>query len=341
MLLEINSPCFLSLGLAQHAGAPAWVGLTLKFPIVQLRAQAHATTLWITGPRANLAREHALRFATNRGRDYFAEIEIEWAIPSHMGLSSDAMLGLSVARALLWTAAEPLESAGEAMDDSTALAQHLGLRADEAAATHGFQHGGALLVAAEGERQVLRRAAITHEEEKEWVFVLYLPRPPEAVSPMLEAERAQIVQAAAPYLGAETGRVLIEQFWPAFERDDLALFAQALTGLDQLNRAALAEAGTPLVISAESQSVLNLMQAEGALAWGQTLTGLGMYALVQDTDASHALRNKILAHVGHFGGTLLASVIAGEGATQREKDERLENEPSKPIVVGNPGKSST
>lgn len=127
MLLEINSPCFLPLGLAQYDGAPAWVGLTLKFPIVQLRAQAHANTLWITGPRANLARERALRFAANRGRDFFAEIEIEWAIPSHMGLSSETMLGLSVARALLWTA-------GERADDSISLAQHLGLRAEDAAA---------------------------------------------------------------------------------------------------------------------------------------------------------------------------------------------------------------
>ncbi|MGQ0602064.1 MAG: hypothetical protein ACT4QE_10260 [Anaerolineales bacterium] len=334
MLLEINSPSFLPLGLAHDDGAPAWVGLTLKFPIVELRAQAHPNTLSITGPRANLAHEQALRFAAQRGRDYFAEVAIEWAIPSHMGLSSETMLGLSVARALQWTAGEP-------MDDATALAQPLGLRADEAAATHGFQHGGALLVAAGGERQVLRRAAIAHEEEAEWVFVLYLPRPPEDVANTLEAERAQAVQAAAPHLSAETGRVLVEQFWPAFERDNITLFAQALTGLDQLNRAALAEAGTPLSISPEAQSVLNLMQAEGALAWGQALTGLGMYALVRGTDASHALRNKILHHVGHFGGTLLASVIAGQGATERTKDERLENERSKPIVMGSSSGSET
>ena len=327
MLLELTSPCFLPLGLAQHEGAPAWVGLTLKFPIVQLRAQARPGSVWITGPRANLAREQARRFAAQRGREYGAEIEIEWAIPNYMGLSSEAMLGLSVARALQWTAGEPVEEA-------IALAPSLGLRNDEPA-THGFQGGGALLVALDGSR-ILRRATITHAEEAESVFVLYLPRPPEDVAPALEAERAETVRAAAPHLSAESGAVLSDQFWPAFERDDIQLFARALTQLDQLNRAALQAAGTPLEISAEARSVLDLMQAEGALACWQSLTGLGLVALVQGTDASHALRNKILAHVGHFGGTLLASVIASEGATQREKDERLEDEHGKPPITARP-----
>jgi predicted sugar kinase len=322
MLLELTSPCFLPLGLARHAGTPAWLGLTLRFPIVELRAQPHPHTLWITGPRANRAREHALRL----GPDHFAEIEIEWAIPAHMGLSSDSMLGLSVARALAWTR-------GEAVEAST-LAQRLALESHEAPAAHGFQRGGALLVALDGDQPVLRRAAIAHAEDAEWVFVLYLPRPPEDVSATLEAERARALRAAAPHLNAETDAVLDQSFWPAFERDDLSLFARALLRLDQLNRAALAAAGTPLAISAEARSVLDLMQAEGALACWQSLTGLGLVALVQGTDASHALRNKILAHVGHFGGTLLASVIAGEGATARARDSRLDDERPRAVVGG-------
>ncbi|MDW8326085.1 MAG: hypothetical protein RMK99_05930 [Anaerolineales bacterium] len=323
MLLELISPCFLPLGLAHHEGAPAWIGLTLKFPLVQLRAQARTGGIWITGPRANLAREQALRFAAHRGREYGAEIAIEWAIPNHMGLGSEAMLGLSVARALQWTAGEPME-------DSTALAPSLGLQADEAA-VHGFQVGGALLTAMD-EARVLRRAAIAHDEDDEWVFVLYLPRPAPNTPTQLEAERAQALRAAAPYIVAETGQVLDKLFWPAFERDDLALFAAALTDLDRLNRAALHSAGTPFPISDETRTIFEIMRAEGALAWGQSLTGLGMYALVRGVDASHAVRNKILAHVGHFGGTLLASVIATEGARLREKDERLEDERPRAII---------
>jgi predicted sugar kinase len=330
MLLELTSPCFLPVGLTRSDGQLAWFGLTLKFPIVQLRAQAHPDALLITGPRANLARAQAARFAAQRGRDYHAEIEIEWAIPSHMGLSSETMLGLSVARALMW-------AAEESMEDSVSLARDLAL--DDGAATCGFQHGGALLVSAEGEPHVLRRAAPAPApaEDGAWVFVLYLPRPPEDAPPIPEPARARAVIAAAPHLSREAEGVLNDSIWPAFAQDDRALFAQGLKRLSELTHAALSAASTPVSLSEEARAVLEVMHAEGALACGQALTGLGMFALVPDTETSHVLRNKILAYVGHFGGTLLASVLAEAGAQQHVKAERLQDGYIKPIVMGNLG----
>lgn len=338
MLIDITSPCSLPLGLVrletERGPQTAWLSLTLKYPLVQLAAQRRPGGVFITGGRANLAAQQAERYYATRQRERQAEVEIEWAIYAHMGLGSEAMLGLSVARALAWTN-------DDSVDDTPGLAQAIGLGPEHAPAIWGFQHGGLLLAATPDEAEqlppLLRRASIQHQdEEKDWAFVLFLPRTPENVSPTLEADRGAILLQAAPHLALETGRLVTEQLWPAVERDDIHEFAQALMALDHENRAALARAGAPIAITSELQATLDLMRDHGALAWGQSLTGLALFGLVQGAEASRELRRKLMAQVGHFGGTLLASITDNAGARHTVKDERLEDGRARPIKMVNP-----
>ena len=338
MLIELNSPCSLPLGAARMETKPgaatSLLGLTLKFPLVQLAAQKRPGGLYVTGPRAHLAHQQAERYLAHHHLDRQAEIEIEWAIPNHMGLGSEPLLGLSVARASAWI------TDGD-VNDTPALAQAIGLGSEHAPAVWGFHQGGLLLVAGEGEAgqlpPVLRRASIEHnDKDKDWAFVLFLPYAPDDVSPTLEADRLAALLRAAPRLPADAGRLVAEQLWPAVEQDDIGAFAQALMALEQMNREALAQAGTAVTIAPDHQAILDLMRANGALAWGQSLTGLALYGLVRGAEASRELRRKIMAHVGHFGGTLLASITDNTGARHKVKDERLEDARLKPIKRVNP-----
>ena len=52
-----------------------------------------------------------------------------------------------------------------------------------------------------------------------------------------------------------------------------------------MNLAALARAGTPVNLSAADQDVLNVMRDNGAVTWGQSLTGVGLYGLVKGAKA--------------------------------------------------------
>ncbi|MBL8058728.1 MAG: hypothetical protein JNK29_18635, partial [Anaerolineales bacterium] len=105
--------------------------------------------------------------------------------------------------------------------------------------------------------------------------------------------------------------------------------------LDALNRAALAQAGTPAEVGPAAQAALDVIRGEGALVWGQSLTGLALYGLVRGVDASHALRKALRAHAGHEGGTVTATLMAPAGAVIREQEGAL-TQPDPPIRMVGP-----
>jgi predicted sugar kinase len=304
MPIEITAPACLLLGLAQVEGQTCQLAITLQYPPIQLLARESAA-LAITGGRADLARRQAERFFERHRLPQQAEIEIELAIPQFMGLGSAAMLGLSVARALAVLHGQPAEVA--------ALASALGLTSDEALEARAFAQGGLLLV--DGAGGVRRRHEIAHHnEDDDWVFVLVLPHVAAGTPATLEADLRRALSASARNLSAETGDILGRDLWPALEHDDIAQFARALMALQALNQAALADAGQPLHLSTEEQAILEIMRAGDALAWGRTIAGLGLYGLIKGGGPSRALRRALTAHVGYFGGTVMATLCDNRGA---------------------------
>ncbi len=336
MFVEINAPCSLPLGLARLDPASAklaWVSASLQYPPIELRAQANPAGLAITGPRAHIAHRYAERFAAHRPAAAHTELQIEWAIPSHMGLGADSALGLAAARALAWTA-------GEAAPDTASLAHALGLSPDEAPAAWGAAQGGVLLVDAESPAgawpAVLRRGLVTHaDQDDDWVVILVLPRTPDGTPADLEARRLAAVRGAAPYLSAETGRLVQERLFPALERDDFAAFAGAWRDLAALNAAALAQTPDAPAVEAETRATLEVMRAEGAAVFGRSPAGLALFGLVRGVSASQTLRKALRAHVGHFGGTISASLLSPAGAVLTEQPGEL-TRTAPPIQMAHP-----
>ncbi len=305
-LLNLSSPACLLLGLADIDGATHQLGLALSYPPVQLTARPSGLLL-ITGGRADLAYQQAERFLAAHDRPLQGEIEIELAVPSHMGLGSAGMLGLSVARALA-------ELHGLPAGDPAALAEALGLRPEEALERQAFAQGGLLLVAPDGSL-TRRHAFAPDDDERDWVWVLVLPRVRPGTSDTLEVDRRAALRAAARHLSAETGALLAGALWPAAEHGDIAAFGQALEQFQQLNYDALRLSGQPHALSADEARALNIMRAGGALACGRIIGGMGLYALVRGGPASRTLRRALTDDLGYFGGTVMASLAAPVGAT--------------------------
>jgi predicted sugar kinase len=333
--IELTTPSCLLLGLAHAEGQICQLGITLQYPPIQLLARASAV-LSITGGRADLARRQAERFyasrplspaqesavkdgeaapslplspAQGRGLGGEGEVEIELAIPQFMGLGSGAMLGLSVARALAALHGLPAKV--------PALAAAISLTNDEALEAQAFAQGGLLLVDDAGD--VRRRHEIAqHDEADDWVFVLVLPHVPASTPETLEADMRRMLNAAAGHLSAEAGSILAWDLWPALERDDIAAFAQALMAIQALNYAALADAGRPVQLTADAQAILDIMRDSGALAWGRAMAGLGLYGLIKGGGPSRVLRRALTAHLGYFGGTVMATLCDNRGAQIRE-----------------------
>jgi predicted sugar kinase len=222
-----------------------------------------------------------------------------------MGLGAEPLLQLSVARALA-------EVNGAAPDMQT-LAAQLDLDPLAALETAAFAQGGLLQVHLAAPQTPPARLPLAHREDEAWAFVCFLPRPSDDDPDALEAERRAALLAAAPHLSPESSRILHEQLWPAAARNDFVAFAAAVSELHQLNTQALAAAGSPLTPRAEAQAVLDLLHAEGVPACGHTLTGLGVFALIQGAQPSRDLRKKLMALVGHSGGTIMATITDNEG----------------------------
>jgi predicted sugar kinase len=306
--IELTTPNCLLLGLVGLDGQIGQLGITLQFPPIQMLAR-DAAALAITGGRADLAHQQAARFFQQYSLPPRGEIEIELAIPQFMGLGSAAMLGLSIARAL--AALHGLPSA-----DAQALARAAGLADAEALETHAFAQGGLLLV--DGAGALRERREIAHADEaQDWVFVFVLPRVPADTPETLEYERRAALRAAAALLDAAATRSATSDLWSAIERDDFAAFAQAIAALRAANDEALARAGTLIAPSGDEQKILDLMREGGALSWGRTLTGLGLYGLIEGGGPSRDLRRALTTHLGYFGGTVMASIADNRGAAFR------------------------
>lgn len=322
MAIEIGTPASLLLGVVpiptSSDGEPSycWLGITVQHPPTHLVVKPHRK-LVITGARADLAHQQARQFLTYRQLQIGGEIEIEWATPKFMGLGSAPMLGLSVARGLSQLA--------QLNDDTTleesgvwALATALDLPDRDALAVWGFAQGGLLLVETQRQAdapfpQLLRRYELQHMTKTDWVFVLYFPRVSAGPSDDLEAERVTNLLQAAPYLGADTTHVVLERMLPAVEQDDIETFAQGLMELQAQNRTALAQIGAQPMLSEADEVLLQQMQSNGALAWGQLPGGRALFALVRSAQTSIMLRRTLYEQVGPYGGRLMATITDNRG----------------------------
>ena len=119
---------------------------------------------------------------------------------------------------------------------------------------------------------------------------------------------------AAPHLSPETGRLVDEALWPALERDDMEAFGLALDALQDLNREALEQAGTPSLTLPDTADVLDVLRQNGAAAWGQSATGLARFALIRGAQPSIDLRRALGRHLGYESGTIMASICDNSGA---------------------------
>ncbi|MGH2521174.1 MAG: hypothetical protein ACRDH2_01615 [Anaerolineales bacterium] len=316
MILEVVAPASLPLGLIRIEHTYALLGITLQHPPVDLFAQT-APALSVTGARADLARAQAERCLQAAQTGERAELEIELAIPNLMGLGSEAMLGLSAARALAELKILPSSST-----DTPALAQAIDLEPEHALEVWSFHAGGLLLVDVQAGTR-LRRHEIAHPDKTAWGVVMHFPRHQPDLSETLEADRLALLLNAAPHLSAETGRLLDEALWPALARDDLETFGRALVTIQNLNHEALARAGTPLPFSADEEAIFEIMRTGGCAGWGRSLTGLTRFGFIRGADPSVEVRRKLSSRLGFYGGVVMASICDNRGARHQMKMHRL------------------
>jgi predicted sugar kinase len=318
MVIELGSPAVLPFGGVRFEVddqvKTGLIGLTVQHPPIQLFARPDQA-LTVSGPRADIGRAAAEQFLHYHQLPALANLEIELAIPAFVGLGSEAILAMSVARALAQLHELPF-------DEPTALAQAVGLTAENALEVAGFAQGGLLLAevnASSTTAPFIRRQEITHDNREAWAFVFVLPRVSPDIIPSLESDRRRQTLAVVTDLSNDN-TISAEQFFHAVEADDIAAFGQAIMAIQQSNQAALTTAGQSLPFHEAEQAILDLMRDNGALAWGRSATGLSLFGLVKGAQASIDLRKVLMRRLGPFGGRIMATITDNRGAQCAMKD---------------------
>jgi predicted sugar kinase len=331
MQIEIAAPACMPLGLVRgESSGVALLGAALRYPAINLTARP-SETLMVTGARADHAYASALRFLRHQHWPEQGEIEIELAAPSFMGLGSDVLLALCVAQALAWVHGRPV-------DNQAAAAAALGLGPEHALFIQASQQGGMLLAAAgrpdNGASVPLRRAALVHADDAAWAFVLVLPRIGPDTPADLEARRLAALLDSGGHLSEQTGRLVEAEVWPALQADELERFGRALSTIQELNRAALRQAGNEIPLTVEEQSILDLFREHGAAASGRSPTGLALFAIIRGATASIALRKALVERVGIYGATVSGSIVDNVGSRHAVQETDPLYTGASPLVTG-------
>ncbi len=289
---ELTSPACLPLGIVQADGQPALLGITLQYPPIQLLAKTH-NELTVTGARAQVARAQALAWFEKHNLQPKADLEIELAIPAHMGLGSEAVMDLTVARGL------------EALVDGELAAE---LESpDSACAVESWAHSKGGLIVAGRDGRLVRRHALEHDDEIAWVFVIHMPRPASDTPPSLESDLRQALLKAEPTTD-------IEPLWSAVEANDAEAAGTALMTIQTETRAALEKAGRPQIISEESRQMLEMIRtSRNLLAYGQSFGGLATWGLIKGAGPSQEARARMRRVAGYEGGTVMATITSNTG----------------------------
>jgi beta-ribofuranosylaminobenzene 5'-phosphate synthase len=296
--LVVKSPAVLPLGTVKNNGQPALVGITLLYPPIEMVVKPLGE-LSVTGGRAPVARAQALKWFESHNQPPKAEIEIELAIPAHMGLGSDALMGLSVAYGLAG-----LSGADQATDTTHTV----DIGAEWSLEANCQSQGGLQVVNLDGSAS--RRQALKHDEKNAWVFVLYMPRTTNQTPANLEhAQRLALVQAA------QTVQTDVEPLWGAVVADDIEAFARELTIIQEQTAAALAQIGAPVILPEESERVLEAISKTGGLAYGQSFGGMALWGLFKGAATSQEARMLMRRVVGYEGGTVTAAITDNRGVT--------------------------
>ncbi len=322
--IEIGIPSVLPLALGRvdidGTVKSVMLGVTLQHPPIHFLV-AKDKKMNIYGPRADVAHANALKFANSAGTEQPVEIKIDNSSPSMVGFGSDSMLALGAAQAVAWANDQDFENL-------SALDEHMQISKTDPLAYWAYQKGGFLLVELEegpdGEApSLLKHHTLKHRDHLAWAFVFHFPKVLPDTPESIELDRLALMKTAVSHMPLESGDIILNQLWPALEKDDFDAFAKALKQLIQMTEETFVSQNAWHIPFDTSSKIYEVFQSEDVPAWGGSLTGIGIYGFMKGSLKSQDVRTKLLKQVGYFSGQYDATVSDTEGARFTIKNEDL------------------
>ncbi len=281
------------------------LGAAIPSPSLLLEA-APAAEVSASGADAERVDEFARRFLAHHGLTGGARLTVHRAIPPHSGLGSGTQLGLSVARALAELYALRTDA------PSLALAVSRGRRS--AIGTWSFAYGGFIVEGGHRPQEGTVAPLLgRYEVPENWRCVVAVPPGEPGLSGEAESTAFERLPAPPERDPERVAHLVLMQLLPSLVEGDLAGFGAALTAIQRLTGAWFAPSQGGIFAPGQGRELIARMAEWGAAGVGQSSWGPAVYGLVEGTDRSRALAERVgAALAGH--GLVFEGGFARHGA---------------------------
>lgn len=258
------------------------LGVAVARPRVRVRLRP-ADGLSVEGPSSErverLAERHLRRLPDAAG----AEIRVEDAIPSHVGLGSGTQLALSVGRGLdlLHGRERP----------ASELAARLGRGRRSAVGSWTFVHGGFVLEGGvQREEETLAPLLARFDLPESWRVVLVRPAAPEGLSGEREEAAFERLPPPEPSTVGRVAHAVLMELLPAVATGDLEAFGRAASGVERATGEAFRSAqGGSRYAHEEVEAAVRLLGELGAVGTGQSSWGPTVYGFTGDPETARTV----------------------------------------------------
>jgi beta-RFAP synthase len=261
------------------------LGAAIPRPSLLLEA-APAKSLSVTGLEAERVEQFARRFLAHQGLTGGARLELHRAIPAHSGLGSGTQLGLAVARALAELHHLPT--------DPLSLARAVARGRRSAIGTWSFAYGGFIV---EGGHRPLEETVAPllghYEVPVSWRCVVAVPPGEPGLSGEAESAAFERLPAPPERDPERVAHLVLMQLLPSLVEGDLLGFGSALTAIQRLTGAWFAPSQGGIFAPGLGPELIQRMADWGALGVGQSSWGPAVYGLLEGTERSRAVAERV------------------------------------------------
>ncbi len=251
----------LSGSLGRHFGS---IGVALNEHATRLSA-TFAEQRCITGPSAQRAEQCLTMLCKALKVSDKVSIDIETAIPEHVGLGSGTQMSLAIGSALnmLYGLNLSVRDIASVMDRGLRSGIGIGV----------FEQGGLVVDGGRGENTIIPPVLVHFDIPSEWRFILVFDKRGQGLHGHQEVEAFKKLPPFPQQEAARLCYLLLMQGLPAVAENDIVRFGEVISQLQQSVGEHFAVAQGGVFTSPEVTEAMHWLKQQGAVAIGQTSWG--------------------------------------------------------------------
>jgi beta-RFAP synthase len=288
----------LSGSLGRHFGS---IGVALNEISTRLSITA-ANQLIVKGPSSTRAMKCAKVLCHELKVSEQLLIEIDSAIPEHVGLGSGTQMALAIGSALNAYYELQLNTREIAQLTERGMRSGIGIGI--------FEQGGLVVDGGRGE-QTITPPVISHMDiPEEWRFILVFDQRGQGLH---GEQEKNAFKELPPFPHQEAARLcylLLMQGLPAVSEQNIKLFGDVITQLQQSVGEHFASVQGGVFTSLEVAKVMQWLEKQGAVAIGQTSWGPTGFCAVDNSEKADSLVLQVQQRFAHFSNLSFVVVSA-------------------------------